>query len=225
MGWENPEIPWRELERRLSGRPAPPPAVLGDGGDSPAWSRKREAYAAARPAPAGGAGGLRRAACALVVQLPRRRVRPGGAGRGSGPARSRGADPHRPRRRLRCRPLRRSGRVHTGCPPGSAPSCHSTSPCRAPRPSVRSPPGSACPTRPAPTCSPSPATPSATPGSRERSAPRTCAAAAKGRPVYDRRRTGRGRRRALADPHRLPQGRGAAGARPRGQAGAAPCAR
>ncbi len=46
MGWENPEIPWRELERRLSGRPAPPPAVLGDGGDSPAWSRKREAYAA-----------------------------------------------------------------------------------------------------------------------------------------------------------------------------------
>jgi error-prone DNA polymerase len=47
MGWENPEIPWRELERRLSGRPAPaPPPVRGDGGDSPAWSRKREAYAA-----------------------------------------------------------------------------------------------------------------------------------------------------------------------------------
>ncbi len=51
MGWENPEIPWRELERRLSGRPAPP----GDGGDSPAWSHKREAYEAApilRPEPA-----------------------------------------------------------------------------------------------------------------------------------------------------------------------------
>ncbi len=44
MGWENPEIPWRELERRLSGRPAP--ALRGDGGDSPAWSRKREAYEA-----------------------------------------------------------------------------------------------------------------------------------------------------------------------------------
>ncbi|HEX3336778.1 MAG TPA: error-prone DNA polymerase [Jatrophihabitans sp.] len=64
MGWENPQIPWRELERRLSGRPAPPdphgdggdsPTLMdqsrarpvGDGGDSPAWSRKRPAYAAA----------------------------------------------------------------------------------------------------------------------------------------------------------------------------------
>jgi error-prone DNA polymerase len=63
VGWNNPIIPWRELERRLSGRPEPaigepelpypdephprrghgqhPP---GDGGDSPAWSRKRTAY-------------------------------------------------------------------------------------------------------------------------------------------------------------------------------------
>ena len=59
MGWQNPEIPWRELERRLSGRALPPdqPAAgerlpfpgmqkKGDGGDSPAWSRKREAYEA-----------------------------------------------------------------------------------------------------------------------------------------------------------------------------------
>ena len=49
MGWQNPPIPWRELERRLSGRPAPepphvPPPSQGDGGDSPAWSRKRAAY-------------------------------------------------------------------------------------------------------------------------------------------------------------------------------------
>ncbi|MCW2496922.1 error-prone DNA polymerase [Jatrophihabitans sp.] len=47
MGWQNPAIPWRELERRLSGRPgsdAPEP----DGGDSPAWSRKRAPYV---PAP------------------------------------------------------------------------------------------------------------------------------------------------------------------------------
>ncbi len=53
MGWQNPPIPWSELERRLSGRP-PQPAQLpsasrlrevnGDGGDSPAWSRKRPAY-------------------------------------------------------------------------------------------------------------------------------------------------------------------------------------
>ncbi|HET6499998.1 MAG TPA: error-prone DNA polymerase [Amycolatopsis sp.] len=43
MGWNNPNVPWRELERTLSGRPG-----RGDGGDSPAWSRKREGYA--RPA-------------------------------------------------------------------------------------------------------------------------------------------------------------------------------
>src|SRR4051812_38850723 len=50
MGWENPQIPWRELERRLSGRPQTPWHELagGDGGDSPAWSRKRPAY---EPAP------------------------------------------------------------------------------------------------------------------------------------------------------------------------------
>lgn len=35
MGWNNPDISWRELERRLSGRPEP------DGGDAPGWSRKR----------------------------------------------------------------------------------------------------------------------------------------------------------------------------------------
>src|SRR5581483_1192594 len=40
MGFNNPEITWRELERRLSGRPA----AHGDGGDSPAWSHKRQAY-------------------------------------------------------------------------------------------------------------------------------------------------------------------------------------
>src|SRR4029077_4904334 len=38
MGFDNPAVPWRELERVLSGRPS------GDGGDSPAWSRHREAY-------------------------------------------------------------------------------------------------------------------------------------------------------------------------------------
>ena len=63
MGWQNPPIPWRELERRLSGRPAPPGQldgsrpgnqagaaqageVVGDGGDSVAWSRHRPAYVA-----------------------------------------------------------------------------------------------------------------------------------------------------------------------------------
>jgi error-prone DNA polymerase len=45
MGWRNPPVPWSELERRLSDRPGPrEPVFPGDGGDSPAWSRKRVAY-------------------------------------------------------------------------------------------------------------------------------------------------------------------------------------
>lgn len=48
MGWQNPPIPWHELERRLSGRPALTNRPAVDGGDSPAWSRKRPAY---EPAP------------------------------------------------------------------------------------------------------------------------------------------------------------------------------
>jgi error-prone DNA polymerase len=49
VGFNNPDIPWRELERQLSGRPKPAAnpgykPVDGDGGDSPAWSRKRERY-------------------------------------------------------------------------------------------------------------------------------------------------------------------------------------
>ncbi|OLR90545.1 error-prone DNA polymerase [Actinokineospora bangkokensis] len=51
MGWNNPPVRWSELERILSGR-AP---ETGDGGDSPAWTRKRERYAppvgTAAPAP------------------------------------------------------------------------------------------------------------------------------------------------------------------------------
>jgi error-prone DNA polymerase len=39
MGWNNPPIPWSELERTLSDRRRPGP--VGDGGDSPAWSHKR----------------------------------------------------------------------------------------------------------------------------------------------------------------------------------------
>ncbi len=49
MGWNNPDIPWSELERLLSGRPRNGASLSGgpqhgDGGDSPAWSRKREPY-------------------------------------------------------------------------------------------------------------------------------------------------------------------------------------
>ncbi len=45
MGFQNPPVPWRAIESRLSDRPvpsSPPPGA--DGGDSPAWSRKRVPY-------------------------------------------------------------------------------------------------------------------------------------------------------------------------------------
>ncbi|MEO5838503.1 MAG: error-prone DNA polymerase [Acidimicrobiales bacterium] len=54
MGWGNPPISWREIERTLSDRPRPKhssPEHPGDGGDSPAWSRKRAAYEAPPPPP------------------------------------------------------------------------------------------------------------------------------------------------------------------------------
>jgi error-prone DNA polymerase len=52
MGWQNPPISWPELERRLSGRPAPPGRPAGaNGGDSPAWSPRRPPY---QPPPGGG---------------------------------------------------------------------------------------------------------------------------------------------------------------------------
>ncbi len=50
MGFSNPDIPWREFERKLSGKaeyhPDPLSADDGDGGDSPAWTRKRAGYTA-----------------------------------------------------------------------------------------------------------------------------------------------------------------------------------
>src|SRR4051794_4697537 len=49
MGWRNPPVSWTEIERRLSdGRPPGPSGAVAypgaDGGDSPAWSRKRLPY-------------------------------------------------------------------------------------------------------------------------------------------------------------------------------------
>src|SRR5690348_2911683 len=52
MGFHNPRMPWSELESTLTGhRPSDEPvvdplAVDGDGGDSPAWTRKRRPYRA-----------------------------------------------------------------------------------------------------------------------------------------------------------------------------------
>ncbi|WP_040774627.1 error-prone DNA polymerase [Nocardia pneumoniae] len=48
MGWGNGPPSWAEMERVLSGRPSPDAVYPGDGGDSPAWSRKRAEY---RPEP------------------------------------------------------------------------------------------------------------------------------------------------------------------------------
>ena len=48
MTFRNPNVPWSELERRLSddplGRGPWVEPTRGDGGDSPAWSRKRLPY-------------------------------------------------------------------------------------------------------------------------------------------------------------------------------------
>ena len=49
MGFNNPDLPWKELERRLSDRPRrpqPPRPVGANGGDSPAWSAVRSTYVA-----------------------------------------------------------------------------------------------------------------------------------------------------------------------------------
>jgi error-prone DNA polymerase len=57
MGWSNPPIPWSEFERKLSDASRPstlPPNA--DGGDSPAWSLKRNAYQASEQQRADDAG-------------------------------------------------------------------------------------------------------------------------------------------------------------------------
>ncbi|WP_306212744.1 error-prone DNA polymerase [Actinoplanes sp. RD1] len=50
MSFHNPDISWGELESKLTGKRhlhvVDPLAVDGDGGDSPAWSRKRQPYEA-----------------------------------------------------------------------------------------------------------------------------------------------------------------------------------
>jgi len=54
MGFNNPDVPWSKLERVLSGHAVPGDGVVydpttidhGDGGDTPAWTRKRPRYEA-----------------------------------------------------------------------------------------------------------------------------------------------------------------------------------
>ncbi|MHC6221236.1 error-prone DNA polymerase [Arthrobacter sp. MMS24-S77] len=70
MAWNNPSIPWSEFERTLSDRRRPEThktpdthKTKGDGGDSPAWSRKRGPY---RPVPLDPARTASRAGAAVV---------------------------------------------------------------------------------------------------------------------------------------------------------------
>ena len=64
MAWNNPSIPWSEFERTLSDRRVPEIGkATGDGGDSPAWSRKRGPY---RPVPLDPARVASKAGAAVV---------------------------------------------------------------------------------------------------------------------------------------------------------------
>jgi error-prone DNA polymerase len=44
VGFNNPSMPWRELERRLSDGRRPSAPEFANGGDSPAWSHKRQPF-------------------------------------------------------------------------------------------------------------------------------------------------------------------------------------
>ena len=81
MGWDNPPVPWRELERRLSWGTS---ARRGAGGERPAGSMAAPGDPPARRPGRRGPGGrgaarpgMGRAALPFVVQLPRRGFRPG----------------------------------------------------------------------------------------------------------------------------------------------------
>ncbi|MFC7623576.1 error-prone DNA polymerase [Microlunatus sp. GCM10028923] len=41
MGWHNPDIPWSELERRLSGRPEPHPGATPETDSAPGWKLRK----------------------------------------------------------------------------------------------------------------------------------------------------------------------------------------
>ena len=169
---------WR---RRSPGKPgrgrarAPGSPSWNAGGDGPAWSRRRQPFEADGVERRRRRRPVRRAALPLQLLVPRRRVAPRGAGHRGGPARPRGARPHRPRRLLRRRALRRGGpgrrdadgvrhRDHADAGPRPRPADDADS---RKRPRRRSPPAG-CPTATPPTptattscCSPTapPATP------------------------------------------------------------------
>ena len=58
MGFNNPSMPWKELERRLSNGRSPGSPSWNAGGDGPAWSRKRQPFEPEDPAFARRAGAV-----------------------------------------------------------------------------------------------------------------------------------------------------------------------
>ena len=184
MGWNNPNVPWSELERALSGRPPQARPWSAAGGPAPAapQTRTRGAAAAHR---ARHPHALRRAALPLRVQLPGRRVHPGAAGRRGGPARAwtpwrspittaSTASSGSPRRRAR-----------PGCAPCTARNCPWACPSRS----------WASPTRSVSTCWCWPGVRRATTGCPMQISRAQLAGGEKGRPVYDLDDAGRRRRR------------------------------
>ncbi|WP_163505520.1 error-prone DNA polymerase [Fodinicola acaciae] len=49
MGWNNPDVPWQQLNRALSWKSPEQAGQHGDGGDAPGWSRHREPERPERP--------------------------------------------------------------------------------------------------------------------------------------------------------------------------------
>ena len=217
MGWHNPPIPWSEFERTLSDRQRPgrPRRSIADGGDSPAWSPQ----AASVPARRG----------------PRAR-RPGRSCRTPNctrtPASASSTAPPRPRSCSR----RRTGSACTASP--SPTTTASTASCAWPRRPRATPSSRPCSAPSSRSGSASRRTGVADPeGShllvlarREEGYHRLAdrdhrrparAAARRGAPCTTSTQLAEHAGRRLGGAHRMPQGRGAAGARRRGGADAA----
>ena len=81
MGWNNPPVPWAEFERKLSGGGRTPDAEPSGPGAAPSQTKLRNPPGCRNPRPRRdhGAGALRRTARPLELQLPRRRLLPRGA--------------------------------------------------------------------------------------------------------------------------------------------------
>jgi len=73
MGWNDPPLPWKEFEQRLSDGRTRNGGPGADGGDSPAWSRKRQPY---EPPPGPRPGAPAPDATPVSHADPRHRPRP-----------------------------------------------------------------------------------------------------------------------------------------------------